>query len=273
MIHIQNLTLQVPEKKLLENFSATIQAGECIGIFGPNGAGKSTFLKALLSVFPKATGTIQLNGNKIAYLPQEFEALPADYSVIGFLQLLVRGDKMGLPLFSSQDSEQCYQSLIQVNALHLAKKLFKNLSGGEKKRVMLAAILLEKPTVLLLDEPLANLDPRYQSELLHLIEHLQKAYRLANTPLTVLITAHDFNPLLHLLNRVMFIGEGQAVLDVPEKAIQSDVLSELYKTPLEVVAFKGRQWILSKADEKNMPQQVFLNPGEHCHGDFCLSEH
>jgi zinc/manganese transport system ATP-binding protein len=123
---------------------------------------------------------------------------------------------------------------------------------------MLAALLLEEPDIVLLDEPLANLDPRYQYELLQLIEELQKKYHF-----TLLITAHDFNPLLHLLDRVMFIGEGKAILDKPEKVIQSDVLSELYKTALQVVELNGRKWVLSNE------QRVFLNSDEHCHGNHC----
>ncbi len=265
MITIEKLTLQVPDKILLENFSAQIQTGECIGIFGPNGAGKSTFLKGLLGVFSKTAGFIELDGSKMAYLPQEFDALPVDYSVIGYLKLLIRGNKLGIPLFSAKDSEQCEQVLSQVDALHLANRSLKKLSGGERKRVMLAGLLLEKPNVLLLDEPLANLDPRYQYDLLKLIEKLHQEFNL-----TILITAHDFNPLLHLLNRVMFIGQGRAILDTPNKVITSQVLSDLYKTALQVVELNERQWVLS--DEPH-EQQVFLNPGEHCHGDACLIKH
>lgn len=262
-IDIQALTLQVQGKFLLRNFSAHIVPAERIGIFGPNGAGKSTFLKSLMGVFPAASGRILLHGKpmhtqckKIAYLPQEFDELPMDYSVMGFLTLLASGSAWGLPWDTHQ--KQCEAVLQQVSALHLQHKLFKRLSGGEKKRVMLAALLLETPEILLLDEPLANLDPRYQHELLQLIDTLQQTLRL-----TVLITAHDFNPLLHMLDRVMFMGEGDAVLDEPARVIQSDVLSQLYKTPLQVISLQGRQWVLSGQ------QEVFFNPVDHCHGEFC----
>jgi zinc/manganese transport system ATP-binding protein len=94
--------------------------------------------------------------------------------------------------------------------------------------------------------------------LLQLIDQLQKKYHF-----TLLITAHDFNPLLYLLDRVMFIGQGKAILDVPDKVIQSQVLSDLYQTSLQVVELNGRKWVLSNE------QQAFLNPTEHCHGDQC----
>lgn len=266
MIEIKNLTLAVSDKILLKNFNATIQMAERIGIFGPNGAGKSTFLKSLIDVFPRQSGEILFDGKtsyqkcyKIAYLPQEFDVLPIDYSVMGYLQLLIRGNQYGIPVSTSKDRLCCEAALEKVNALHLQKKSLKKLSGGERKRIQLAALLFEDIEVLLLDEPLANLDPRYQYELLQLIEELQKKLNL-----TLFITAHDFNPLLHLLDRVMFIGEGQAVLDIPSKVIQGAVLSDLYKTPLQVIDLNGRKWVLS--DE----QQAFLSPGEHCHGEHCI---
>lgn len=269
MIDIQNLTLKVSSKILLENFSAQINTSERIGIFGPNGAGKSTFLKGLMGLFPRASGEILLDEKplstqhcKIAYLPQEWDPLPVDYSVMGFLELSLRGNQWGIPWFSRHDKLRCEEALRQVDVLSLKNQLFKKLSGGERKRVMLAALLLDEPEILLLDEPLANLDPRYQYELLQLIEKLQKEHHW-----TLFITAHDFNPLLHLLDRVMFIGQGKAVLDSPEKVIQSDVLSDLYKTPLHVVEWSGRRWVLSREKE-----DVFLHPGEHCHGVHCAEE-
>ena len=279
MIEIQDLTLQVNDRILLKDFSATIASGERIGIFGPNGAGKSTFLKGLIGAFPQKTGKILLDGkstkkqlSKIAYLPQELDVLPMDYSVIGFLTLFIRGNQCGIPFLKNRDIQRCEIALEQVNAAHLKKNLLKNLSGGERKRIMLAALLLGEPEVFLLDEPLANLDPRFQHELLLLIETLQKKLNL-----TFLITAHDFNPLLHLLDRVMFIGEGKAILNKPEKVIQSDVLSELYQTPLQVVEWNGRKWVLS-TNEQELPNtliesQVFLSPGEHCHGEHCHMDH
>lgn len=258
MIYIKDLTLAVSDKILLKNFNATIEAGECIGIFGPNGAGKSTFLKGLMNIFPRSGGQIILEKQKIAFLPQEIDTLPMNYSVEGFLRLLMRGNKLGIPFYNQSDRQCCNEMLEQVGALSFKKKKMQALSGGERKRVMLAILLMEEPNILLLDEPLANLDPRYQYELLQLIEQLQKKYNF-----TLLITAHDFNPLLHLLNRVMFIGQGKAILDTPEKVIQSEVLSDLYQTSLQVVELNGRKWVLSNE------QRAFLNPDEHCHGEHC----
>ena len=258
MIGIENLSLSVPAKRLFEGFSAEMMPGERIGIFGPNGAGKSTFLKALIGLVKPAQGRIKIDKKSIAYLPQEMDTLPIDYSVSGFLKTVLHGARWGLPNLGTvrHDIEAALQ---KVDALPLEHQLLKNLSGGERKRVMLAAILMENPAILLLDEPLANLDPHYQAELLQLIDLLHKRLKL-----TILISAHDFNPLLPFLDRVMFIGKEKAVLDTPERVINTATLSDLYQTSLEVVEWKGRKWVLSG------DQQVFLQ-AEHCHGGNCVS--
>ena len=258
MIGIENLSLAVPGKVLFEHFAAQILPGERIGIFGPNGAGKSTFLKALLGLIKPTQGQIHIDKKSIAYLPQEMDSLPVDYSVSGFLKTVLHGVRWGLPNLGSmrQDIEAALQ---KVDALPLQNQLLKNLSGGERKRVMLAAVLMENPSILLLDEPLANLDPYYQTELLQLVNQLQQRLKL-----TTLISAHDFNPLLPFLDRVMFIGKERAILDIPERVINTETLSHLYQTAMEVVEWKGRKWVLSG------DQQVFLE-AEHCHGGDCVS--
>lgn len=254
MIGIENLSLAVPHKVLFQHFNAVIKPGEKIGIFGPNGAGKSTFLKALLGLIPIKGGSIRIDHalpaavrRQIAYLPQEFAHLPANYSVSGFLQALPGGKK------------GARTALTRVGALHLEHQRFKNVSGGERKRVMLAALFLETPRLVLLDEPFANLDPRYQQELLVLIMNLQ-----ASLGFTLLMTAHDFNPLLRHLDRMMFIGKEEAILDTEVQVLQSQVLSDLYETPLDVVEVRGRKWVLSGESP------LFMN-SEHCHGGSCVS--
>ncbi len=260
MIGIDHLSLNVshPDKVLFSDFSAQITPGERIGIFGPNGAGKSTFLKALLGLFLPAQGQIKIDKKTIAYLPQEMDPLAIDYSVAGFLKVVWRGSHWGLPTIGSVQHE-IEAALQKVDALPLQNTLLKNLSGGERKRVMLAAVLMGEPAILLLDEPLANLDPYFQKELLLLIDQLHQRLKL-----TILITAHDFNPLLPYLDRVMFIGKEKALLDTPEQVINTETLSALYQTPLDVVEFKGRKWVLAGG------QQVFLQT-EHCHGGACVS--
>jgi len=267
MIELDTVTLQIDGRILLQQFSAKILPGECIGIFGPNGAGKSTFLKSLVGLFPVASGRIAIQGNSvfrarrdIAYFPQEMDPVPDNYSVLGFLTLLRQGACLGLPAFGCHHIRRCEAALAKVNALSLKNRLFKELSGGEKKRVLLAAMLLEDPKILLLDEPLANLDPRYQREFIQILSELHQDLQL-----TVLITAHDFNPLLPLLNRVMFIGQGRAVLDSPERVIQGDVLSALYQTKVEVVTVHGRRWVVS------LEGAELFQPSDHCHGGSCVS--
>jgi zinc/manganese transport system ATP-binding protein len=266
VIGLENLSLSVPGTVLCEHLTATIRSGEKIGIFGPNGAGKSTFLKALLGEVKPSGGWVQIEGaepaahaSDIAYLPQYFETLPVDYSVAGFLSIVLRGERWGLPRLVSQNRARIDAALARVSALPLKNKKLKTLSGGERQRVLFAALFLETPKIVLLDEPLANLDPRFSQELIVMLMQLHREMHF-----TLLITAHDFNPLLAHLDRVMFIGRGQAVLDVPEAVIQGSVLSALYGTPLQVIELNGRKWVLSSDND------VFLE-GQHCHaGGACV---
>lgn len=221
MIHISNLTLKVANKILMQNFSASISKGECIGIFGKNGAGKSTFLKALLGLVPPAQGHISIvEKTVLGYLPQTFDSLTLDYSVAGFLQLFIRAEQYGLPVLRYADHQYCDDALSQVQALHLKHRLLKQLSGGELKRIMLASLLLNHPQILLLDEPFANLDLHYQKEILKLLRDLQK-----NLQLTLLITAHDFNTLRDFLERVVFISEERVILEPVAKYVNFGVIA------------------------------------------------
>lgn len=267
MITIHQMTLRVAQKILFRDFSASIPKGEKIGVFGPNGVGKSTFLEALMGKRAVSPGAILINGHppqamqrKMAYLPQELESLPVDYSVMGFLKIMLQGGQWGWPSFWPHAQHCCEAALKLVQAFPLRHQLLSDLSGGERKRVLLAALFLDSPQIVLLDEPLANLDPRFSQTLIRLIMDLQ-----AQMGFTLFVTAHDFNPLVHHLDRLMFIGHEKALLDRPELILRSEVLSNLYDTPLQVLEVKGRKWVFS--DENH----VFLE-GQHCHqGGGCVS--
>jgi zinc/manganese transport system ATP-binding protein len=243
-IEFDHLSLARGGRSVLADVVATIQPGEFIGVFGPNGAGKTTLLQAILGLLPLAAGAIRVfgappaRGNRAAgYLPQQRRGAVADLPLRGwdFVASAFNGERWGLPRLGRAGRESVAAAIETVGAQALAPRRLRELSGGELQRLLLAQALLGAPKLLLLDEPLISLDPHFQQAVIGLIKEIQEARGI-----TVLFTAHDLNPLLPAMDRVLYLGNGRAVLGTVDEVIRDDVLSTLYRTPIEVLRFDGR---------------------------------
>jgi zinc/manganese transport system ATP-binding protein len=242
-VELENLTLTRGRRTVLSNVSARIGEGEFIGVFGPNGAGKTTLLHAILGLLPPASGQIRVfgkppgNGTALAgYLPQERSAI-SDLRLRGWdlVASAYEGHRWGPPLLGARGRREVAWALATAEATELAERPLSELSGGERQRILLAQALLGKPKLLLLDEPLISLDPRYQQAVVELIKRVQVALGI-----TALLTAHELNPLLGFMDRVLYLGHGRAALGTTEEVITSEVLSRLYDAPIEVLRLNGR---------------------------------
>ena len=247
-IELKHVTLTRGERVVLSCVDAGIAEGEFVGVFGPNGAGKTTLLQAILGVLRPQQGEIRVfgapagaGGAEVGYLPQKRSSL-GDLRLRGwdFVASAYRGERWGMPILGSEGRAAVRFSLETVEATDLAERPFAELSGGEQQRLLLAQALLGKPRLLLLDEPLISLDPRYQQTVVDLVKRVQRTLGM-----TVLFTAHELNPLLGAMDRVLYLGSGQAALGSVNAVMTSEVLSRLYRAPIEVLRVNGRIIVVS----------------------------
>ncbi len=243
------LTLGYPGKPIIEHFTATIEMGQFVGIFGPNGSGKTTFLRSLLGLIKPLNGKLMVLGQvprsghaQIGYMPQWMQATNVGVSGSALLAATIRGNRWGLPFQSRRERKAMERVIELVGAQHYAHRPFSQLSGGERQRLLLAQALLGEPQILLLDEPLANLDPHYQKSLISLIENIRQQLGI-----TVLLTAHDINPLLGFMTKVLYLARGRAVIGTVNQVITSETLSALYDSPIEVIHYQDRILVIHKS--------------------------
>jgi zinc/manganese transport system ATP-binding protein len=214
--------------------------GEFVAVLGPNGVGKSTLIKVLLGLLPLAAGRAEVLGRRpgqaraeIGYLPQR-RSFDAGLRVRGvdLVRLGLDGDRWGLPLRRRPDlARRVAEVVALVEATAYADRPVGQVSGGEQQRLLIAQALVRRPRLLLLDEPLDSLDLPNQAAVAALIARICR-----EEGVTVLLVAHDVNPILGYLDRVVYLGHGAAAIGPPREVITGETLSRLYGTPIEVLA-------------------------------------
>ena len=247
-LQISDLTITLGGNAILSGVNATIDEGEFIGIFGPNGAGKTTLVRCIIGTLQPTRGQIEILGVtpgqaslQIGYMPQGHGGFDSTaLSARTLVEAACHGDRWGIPWTSRESKQEVDRVLEVTDAAHYAHRPFSVLSGGERQRVMLAQALLGSPRILVLDEPLASLDPKNQALL---IECVARVKRLTQT--TILFVAHDMNPLLQVMDRVLYMAGGGAVLGKLDDVVTTASLSRLYGFAIEVVRVENRVFVVS----------------------------
>jgi zinc/manganese transport system ATP-binding protein len=233
-----NLVAGYPDNIVWRDANFTINRGEFVAVIGPNGAGKTTLFRLLLGLQQPVTGTIKIfneapkRGNpQIGYVPQRhiFDG-ETNIESVELVRLGYSGKQWGLGLFTQKDRQAAFDAMKAVGATDLAHRSLGVLSGGELQRILLAEALVSNPAVLLLDEPLSNLDMRRERELLQLIHKVVQARNV-----TALLIAHNINPLLPYLDKVVYIANGKVATGTPQEVLTSECLSELFGVHVEVL--------------------------------------
>lgn len=247
VITFQNLTLRYPGKQIFSDFSESITEGEFIGILGANGAGKSTLLRAILGLIKPASGNIMIlkhfvhrGCSHVGYVPQLQQHLQNNkLSGRAYIASALRGFCYGLPLYTKEQKDEIERVIALVNAKNYIDRPFVQLSGGERKRVALAQALLNQPKILLLDEFLNGLDPGQQRQMVDLIQTLSVKLNM-----TVLFTAHDLNPFLKVISRIIYLAAGKVAMGDVNEIVTSEKLSWLYGSTIDVVQSKGQYFVV-----------------------------
>ncbi len=268
VIELDHATIAIGASRVLVDTSFAIRPGEFIGVLGPNGAGKTTLMRAVLGLLPPSAGQIRVFGRSprrgdadIGYLPQVRTVLP-DLRVRGFdfIASSVHGERWGLPSLNRADRVMINETLAAVGARDLAQRPLSAMSGGERQRLLLAQALLGEPRLLLLDEPLISLDYRYQEAVIELVRHFAR-----DRNITVLFSAHELNQLIGALDRVLYLGNGHAVLGTVAEVVTAPVLSRLYGADIDVVRADGHIFVLSRG--RDVERADHLHDDGHHHHD------
>lgn len=235
-------------KPLLYDVSLEVHVGEMVGLLGPNGSGKTTLLRLLSGVLQPQAGSILLEGRAlqqwgrrgaaqhIAVVPQELH-VPFAFTVEHMVGLGRTPFSSGFFSSLSTQDEAVIQDAMDVAAVTpLAQRVFNELSGGERQRVMIAMALAQQPLVLLLDEPTAHLDIKYQIETLELVRHLN-----AERNVTVIAAMHDLNLAARYFPRLLLFQRGIVADASPAEVLEPALLSRVYGVQVQVGILRGAQ--------------------------------
>jgi zinc/manganese transport system ATP-binding protein len=266
VVALDHASIRIGGRAVLADASFEIEPGEFIGVLGPNGAGKTTLMRAILGLLPPSAGTLRVFGRTpecgdrtISYLPQLRTVLP-DLRIRGldFIGSSLHGERWGLPSLTRKDRHMIEETLDAVGARELANRPLSEMSGGERQRLLLAQSLMGAPKLLLLDEPLISLDHRHQEVVIDVVRQVCR-----ERGITVLFSAHELNQLLGAIDRVLYLGNGQAVLGHVDEVVTAPVLSRLYGTEIEVLRAGGHIFVLSRG--RDVERAAHMHDHDHGH--------
>ncbi len=266
-----NAAVRIARQNVWSEVNLTVGHGEFVAILGPNGTGKSTLVKAILGLHPLAQGSASVLGappgvaaRRIGYLPQRRSFDPglpvrgADIVRFGY-----DGDRWGFPLGLGKMSrarrearEKIEWAIEMVGAGSYAHRPIGQVSGGEQQRLLIAQALVRDPDLLLLDEPLDSLDLPNQGSVAALLSDICRKQGM-----TVMLVAHDVNPILGFLDRVVYLARGRVISGTPGEVITAETLSRLYDTRIDVfTTSEGRLCVVGQ------PDAPAPHPGHDHHG-------
>ncbi|MEV0947484.1 ATP-binding cassette domain-containing protein [Rhodococcus sp. NPDC049939] len=269
-VELTGARLSFGERTLWDGLDLTVEPGEFVAVLGPNGSGKTSLLKVLLGQLALTAGTAKIVGSParsgnshVGYVPQQ-KSLDDGLPLRGrdLVGLGVDGHRWGIGLRRRRHRQTIVDAAIaEVGAQNFADAPIGSMSGGEQQRLRIAQALVGNPQILLCDEPLLSLDLANQHLVSGLIDRRRRTHDTA-----VLFVTHEINPILPLVDRVLYLVDGQFRIGTPEEVMTSEVLSELYRTDVEVLRVRGRLVVIGTGDAIDaLGSAGGLRPGEGVH--------
>ena len=254
VLSVKNASLAFGDRTLWSNLNLEIQPHEFIAVIGSNGSGKTTLLKAILGQEKLSSGSIEFLGKPVARGSRRIGYIPQHRSIdaatpmraIDMLRLGLDGHRFGLPITSRAANKKIEHILGCVDAFDLAGKRAGELSGGELQRLRVGQAVIDEPDLILADEPLSALDLAQQKVIADLLDQERREHNSA-----VIFVTHDVNPILSMVDRVLYLANGKFKIGTPDEVLRSEVLSELYGTAVDVVRNQGRILVVGTQDHQH----------------------
>ncbi|MDP9340795.1 MAG: metal ABC transporter ATP-binding protein [Actinomycetota bacterium] len=264
VVELEGASLRYGHRSLWEHLDLQVRRGEFVAVLGPNGVGKTSLLRILLGLSELSAGMVRVLGRPprrgsplVGYVPQQRAFDPAlPLRGRDLVHLGLDGHRWGLARPATGHGDLVDAAIAAVEAEAYADAPVGLLSGGEQQRLRVAQALVSDPALLLCDEPLLSLDLSYQRVVVDLLDGRRRRHGT-----TVLFVTHEINPILPVVDRVLYLAPGSWAVGSPDEVLTSETLSRLYETNVDVLRIRGRVIVVGAPDE---PDTALGEPG-HAH--------
>ncbi|HXN59427.1 MAG TPA: metal ABC transporter ATP-binding protein [Acidimicrobiales bacterium] len=254
VLEVDGISVSFSGRTVLDGVSFEIRRGEFTGLIGSNGVGKTTLLRVILGLQRPDSGQVRVlgqslsaGGRSLGYVPQKV-LLDPDIPIRArdLVALGLDAQRYGFGRRTKAQRELVAKMLSDVDAEGFADARVGTLSGGEQQRVLIAHALISGPRLLLLDEPLANLDPKSVQEIVALLHRVA-----SDNGVAVLLSAHEMNAVLPVMDRIVYLTQGRAASGTTDEVVRPEVLSKLYGHHVDVLKLHGRVLVVAEPGAEN----------------------
>jgi zinc/manganese transport system ATP-binding protein len=255
VVAVRNLALRFGSRTLFEGLSFELEPGAFLAVLGPNGTGKTSLIRIMLGLLEPSAGSVAIDGcpprercHRIGYIPQQ-RVFDRELALRGrdLVRLGIDGHRWGFGRLGADDAARVDTALVEAGAAGYADAPIGLLSGGEQQRLRIAQALVADPVVILADEPLLSLDLAYQRTVVELLDA-----RRARAATPVVFVTHDINPILHSVDRVLYLAPGSWAIGAADEVLTSETLSGLYDTDVDVLHVRGRIVVVGTPDDQHV---------------------